>query len=76
MNEIVYCKDCKHFCYGAKVENDRLIGKQCRLGIIDCPELNDFCSKGVKVLKCPKCDKRYDELPNFCSKCGEKLIGE
>ena len=75
MKEIIYCKDCIHSVCWRSGESASKYGKlmECSINVLACPNDYDFCSKGKKILKCPKCNKIYDVFPNFCSKCGEDL---
>lgn len=73
--EIVYCKDCKHSRWSRSGKIAEEYGKDmsCAIEVIPCPRDFDFCSYGKKILRCPKCGRRYEIFPNYCSNCGEKL---
>lgn len=71
MQNIVYCKDCKYVTYWRKGREDEIL--DCSLNVFLNPKHNDFCSRGEKVLRCSNCGMRFDSLPNYCPKCGEKL---
>ena len=72
---IVYCKDCKYSMCWRSGELAQKYGKamECSINVLRCPDDFDYCSKGVRQLRCPKCNKRYDFYPNFCWNCGEDL---
>lgn len=39
-----------------------------------CEELNKQSERKISVYKkCPKCNRQYGELHNYCSKCGIEL---
>lgn len=73
--EIIYCKDCEYStCYrSGEVAKKYGKGMQCSLNIITCPDDYDFCSMSKKILRCPKCNTRFDKFPNFCPNCGTDM---
>ena len=78
MPDIVYCNDCMYATYwrSGEVAKEYGRGLECSLNIILCPNDWDFCSKGIRQLRCPTCNRRYHVFPNYCSNCGTKLPGE
>lgn len=47
---IVRCKDCKHVRKWRSEESAKKFGQvyECALGVLACPDSNDFCSYGVR----------------------------
>lgn len=47
---IVRCKDCKHVRKWRSEESAKKFGQvyECALGVLACPDPNDFCSYGVR----------------------------
>ena len=75
MSEVIYCKDCVYStCWRSGIAAEKFgKGMECRLDVLLCPDDYDFCSKAKKIIKCPKCNKRYDMLFNFCPDCGADM---
>ena len=69
--DIVYCKDCKYVTFWRKGRTDETL--ECMKNVFLVPNPHDFCSRGLKRLKCDNCGMSFDTLPTYCPKCGQKL---
>lgn len=73
---MIHCKDCAYLTsWGRPPEVVAKYGQayECRIGVLSCPNPNDFCSKAEAIQKCNKCGKIFDVFPNFCPNCGNQL---
>ena len=79
MFDVVYCKDCAYATAWRSGEIAEKYGKglECSKNIISCPDDYDYCSYGIKKIKCPKCGKVFSKTEilnmNFCYICGANL---